>query len=34
VALESRDWSVLHDDDYGVRLTTTTMAGWGSLRAT
>ena len=23
---------VLRDDDYGGRLTTTTLAGWGSLR--
>ena len=24
--------AVLRDDDYGGRLTTTTLAGWGSLR--
>ena len=28
------DWAQVRGDDYGGRLTTTTMAGWGSLRPT
>ena len=31
VSEPSQDW-VVRGDDYGGRLTTTTMAGWGSLR--